>query len=103
MLVSIVFMYYSSHVITLLVNSLMYFFTCPQLTAEHSPLLAAAAITRLLLTLCNFCQVEQIPQFFDLWPIPMHVELNLVSFYFNRNGNATTYGIKTYSNMHNVY
>ena len=21
--------------------------------------------------LCNFCQIEQIPQFFDLWPIPV--------------------------------
>ena len=41
-------------------------FTCPQLTAEESSLLVAAMCCMLHM-LCNFYQIESIPQFLELW------------------------------------
>ena len=60
-------------------------FTCPQLTAEESSLLVAAcknvAACRLHM-LCNFYQIESIPQFLELWPISMHFDGTLILLYF---------------------
>ena len=33
-------------------------------------------------TLCNFCQIESIPQFLKLWPISMHFDGTLILLYF---------------------
>ena len=53
-------------------------FSCPQLTEEFCPLLAAAARTWLLLHYSHyaisFCLVESIPQLLELWPISMHFD-----------------------------
>ena len=69
-------------------------FTCPQLTAEESSLLVAACknvASCILHTLCNFYQIESIPQFLELWPISMHFHGTSKFTLLYRN--ATTYGI----------
>ena len=66
-------------------------FTCPQLTEESS--LAAAARTRLH-SLCNFYQIESIPQFLELWSTSMQINGTLSFTLLYRN--ATTYGISCY-------
>ena len=54
-------------------------FTCPQLTEESS--VPAAARTHLHM-LCNFYQIESIPQFLKLWSISMHFDGMLILLYF---------------------
>ena len=78
-------------------------FTCPQLT-EESSLLAAAARTHLHM-LCNFYQIESIPQFLELWPSFNAICWNTNFTLLYRN--ATTYGINVYfvfsSNQRLIY
>ena len=84
-------------------------FTCPQLTAEESSLLVAACknvAACMLHTLCNFYQIESIPQFLELWSA-------FNAFQWNNNftllyRNAASYGIifpclilKNYFNLPN--
>ena len=54
-------------------------FTCPQLTEESS--VPAPARTHLHM-LCNFYQIESIPQFLELWSISMHFDGMLILLYF---------------------
>ena len=54
-------------------------FTCPQLTEESS---VPAAARMCLHTLCNFYQIESIPQFLELWSISMHFDGTLILLYF---------------------
>ena len=41
-----------------------------------------AAACCMLHTLCNFYQIESIPQFLELWPISMHFDGTLILLYF---------------------
>ena len=124
---------YSSHVITPLVNSLLYsdvmhrqvkeMFTLNLFIKSHYKYIASIIRVMHILTLhlstancriltttgcccknvaatqcsryaISFCLVESIPQFLELWPMPMHAWVRSSFTLLQRNRNATSYGIK---------
>ena len=65
------------HILTLHLSTA----NCRILTTTGCCCKNAAAITQCS-HYVSFCLVESIPQFLELWPMPMHFELDLVLLYF---------------------